>query len=59
LADVTMTRDEIASVVAKLDDLDVSDRERRLLREVVRLAGDAAAPRTTGASPDVVDVGSF
>jgi hypothetical protein len=60
MADVTMTRDEIDSVVSRLDGLDVTDEERRLLHVVVRLAGDAFAAQTTGVSPDrAIDVGSF
>ncbi|MGH9227761.1 MAG: hypothetical protein ACRD07_03350 [Acidimicrobiales bacterium] len=58
ITNVTMTRDEIDSVVAKLDGLDVTDKERLLLQAVARLAGDAIVERVTDEHTRV-DVGSF
>jgi hypothetical protein len=66
MATVTMTRDEIDAVVAKLDGLDVTDDERLLLHAVLQLAGDAfdtslpPQPAPAGRVADNgIDVGSF
>ena len=65
---VTMTRNEIDAVVAKLDRLDITDRERLILHAVLQLAGDAfdtSLPPASQREPlgrfthNDIDVGSF
>jgi hypothetical protein len=61
----TMTRDAIDAVLVKLDGLDITADERRLLRAAVRLAVDTSPPPGSGQkatsrlADSGIDVGSF
>lgn len=65
MTNVTITREEIDSVVAKLDRLDVTANEKRLVHAAIRLAVDTSPPRVAereavdAPRDNGIDVGSF